>query len=120
MIFTGEQSFTEIPHFLSAADVVVSPRINCPGIPQKLTNYMAAQKGIVCFEGSAKFLTHNQEALVVENGNCNAMAYAIGKLLENRSLRTYLGKNAHRALKNRYDWDTLCRQVEDIYCRVIE
>ena len=56
VIIASDQPYRDVPLFLAAADVVVSPRTACPGIPQKLTNYMAARKAIVSFEGSAKLL----------------------------------------------------------------
>ena len=52
--------------YLAAADVALNPRVHSSGTPQKLLNYMAAAKPVVSFEGSAKGLTHERDALIVE------------------------------------------------------
>jgi glycosyltransferase involved in cell wall biosynthesis len=119
VVITGEKPFEEIPRFLAAADVLVSPRTECPGIPQKLSNYMAAGKAIVSFEGSAKLLTNEVDGSIVENGNTRNMGMAIIKLLKNGELRNQLGKNAKRKLVGKYDWGTLCRNVEEVYSRLL-
>lgn len=119
VIITGERPFEEIPLFLAAADVLVSPRTECPGIPQKLSNYMAAGKAIVSFAGSAKLLQHEKNGVVVENGNLIEMAQGIGKLLDDTALRRTLGENAKQSLIGKYDWDSLAKRVEAVYVKLL-
>ncbi len=114
-----EKTFDEIPAYLAAADVVVSPRVECSGMPQKLSNYMAAQKAIVCFEGSGKLITDKYDGLVVENGNTEAMADAIVKILKNRDLKESLGKNAKQTIHGKYDWISLCKKLEILYSQIL-
>jgi glycosyltransferase involved in cell wall biosynthesis len=118
IIFTGEKPFAEIPDFLACADVAVSPRIECPGTPQKITNYMAAGKAIVCFAGSASLLSDNENGLVVANGDINAMSEAIISLLQSTELRRKLGAKAREALLSRYNWPLLCNQLQALYQRL--
>ncbi len=59
----------ELPGQLAESDITVLPRMHCPGIPQKLLNYMAAAKPIVCSAGSAKLLENERTGLVVPNGD---------------------------------------------------
>ena len=120
VIITGDRPFNEIPLFLAAADVLVSPRTVCPGIPQKLANYMASQKAIISFEGSAKLLVHEKNGIIVENENIDRMAEWIIKLLKNRDLREKMGLNAKNSLKGKYDWDSLAKKVETVYFHLIE
>jgi len=119
IIIASDQPYHDVPLFLASADVVVNPRIECPGMPQKLTNYMAARKAIVSFEGSAKLLENNVNGLVVENGNTAAMADSIITLLENREYREKLGENARSAVIGRYDWKILCQRIEEIYFKLL-
>lgn len=119
VIIAGERKFDEIPLFLASADVAVIPRIECPGIPQKLTNYMAAQKAIVSFKGSAKLLINEHNGLVVENGDTVAMANSIITLLDNKDLRKKLAGNAKSTLVGTYDWNSLCQRLEKIYFRLL-
>ena len=115
VIFAGPRPFSEIPDFLAAADVTVNPRINCPGMPQKLTNYMVAGKAIVSFAGSAKLLSDGVDGLVVRNGDIEQMADSIVTLLKNADLRRRLGENARKTVIKNYEWDFLSRKIEDIY-----
>jgi glycosyltransferase involved in cell wall biosynthesis len=119
VIFAGPRPFEEVPDFLASADVVVSPRTSCPGVPQKLINYMAARKAIVGFDGSVKLLTHNHNGVVVENGNTEAMADAIINLLESKERREALGNNALSTIFNKYDWDSLAQKTQEIYYRLM-
>jgi glycosyltransferase involved in cell wall biosynthesis len=119
VLFAGSRSFTEIPNYLAAADIAVVSRINCPGIPQKLINYMAAKKAIVSFEGSAKLLTHGINGLVVRNGDIIQMSEAIVKLLKDAELRQKLGENAQNTMLDQYEWNILCKRIETIYAHVM-
>jgi 1,2-diacylglycerol 3-alpha-glucosyltransferase len=120
VIFAVEPKFDRVPTYLAAADVVVVPRTECSGIPQKLTNYMAAEKAVVCFESSGKVLVNNQNGLVVSDGDTTELADAITRLLRHRTLREQLGKNAKASVVGRYDWPSLAKRIEEIYSRVLE
>ena len=119
VIFAGPRPFSEIPDYLAAADVAVNPRVNCPGMPQKLANYMMAQKAIVSFEGSAKLLSHGVDGLLVRNGDIEQMAKFIINLLKNLNLREKLGMNAKRKVLSEYGWDSLSKKIENIYYNVL-
>jgi glycosyltransferase involved in cell wall biosynthesis len=119
-MITGDQPFSKIPLFLAGADVLVSPRVECPGIPQKLSNYMAAGKPIVSFEGSAKLLKHPTSGAVMENGNINEMANWIVTLLNNVEMGRLMGLTAKNSLVGRFDWDSLAKNVESVYYSLLK
>jgi len=119
VIFLGEKPFEEIPGLLSLAHIATLPRVDCPGIPQKLTNYMAAGKAIVAFEGSAKLLEDQVTGLVVPNRDVEGMADAILQLACDADLRERLGRNARERILGNFDWRTLCTKVEGIYASVV-
>ena len=114
VIFTGERPFEEVRNFLAQARVAVIPRPECPGIPQKLTNYMAAGCAIVSFRGSAKLLTHEVNGIIVPDANIQIMAEAIVRLLRNQELADSLGENARRSVAE-YDWRCLAERIDKIY-----
>lgn len=120
VVITGEKPFEEIPCYLAAADIVVSPRTECPGIPQKLSNYMAAGKAIVSFEGSAKLLEHKKTGMIAPNEDIKEMSEAILKLLSDDKIRHELGLNAKNSLYGKYDWDSLTKKTETIYYSLLE
>lgn len=112
-------SFEELPQQLADATIAVLPRMQCPGIPQKLLNYMAAGKGIVCSAGSAKLLHDQQTGLVVSNGDVNAFAAAIVRLAGDSALCASLGSAAREYVERNYSWDQAAERLERVYQRVV-
>ena len=107
--------FGELPQRLAAAAIAVLPRINCPGIPQKLLNYMAAGKAIVASAGSAKVLEHERTGLVVADGDVSAFADAILRLADNPQLGEELGRTARETVEKEFSWEGAAAKLEPIY-----
>jgi len=110
----------ELPSYLAAADVTVSPRPACPGFPVKLLNYMAARKPIVTFEGSAKGLRHLETAYLAKDHDCRDLARGIVTLLDDRAMAARLGERARAAIVGRLDWPSLAERIEGVYRRMLE
>ena len=107
--------FADQPILLAAADVAVSPRIQCDGIPQKLLNYMAAGKPVVAFEGSAVHLRHEVTGLRVPNGDISGMACAMERLLNNPELARRMGEAAQAEVRKEFSWSAVASKVEKVY-----
>jgi glycosyltransferase involved in cell wall biosynthesis len=110
--------FEALPAHLLAADVALNPRGECDGLPQKLLNYMACGKAIVSFEGSAKLLTHEVDALIVPNGDVAGFARAVTRLFDDPVLGRRLGDSARRLVRDTMSWDAAAQKVETVYARV--
>ena len=119
-IILREDVFAELPSNLALADVVVNPRTEATGLPQKLLNYMAAGKPIVSFHGSASHLRDNKTALIVQSGDVRSMGAAILRLLDDQELAGRLGEAAKRQAREEFDWDNRAAQVEAVYESVLE
>ncbi len=118
VIFTGEKPFKEIPSLLSIADIAVSPRVEASGIPQKLTNYMAAGVPIVAFKGSAKILKDKKTGYIVENEDVMGFAEGMIELAENIHLCEYLSKNAAKEVES-FTWANLVKKCEECYITLV-
>jgi glycosyltransferase involved in cell wall biosynthesis len=105
-------SFGALPDILACADIAANPRVVCPGIPQKLLNYMAAALPTVSFEGSATILRHEETGLIVENGDVEAFAGAIVRLADSYDLRRRLGIAARALIEAEYDWERVAVTFE--------
>jgi glycosyltransferase involved in cell wall biosynthesis len=105
----------ELPGMLVQSDVLLNPRTQCAGIPQKLLNYMAAGRPVVSFAGSAKILTDRVDALVVENGDVQAFADAMLELAKNRELARALSDAALNLVLARHRWHSMATQTEMVY-----
>jgi len=110
--------FDELPARLAASSIAVLPRTQCPGIPQKLLNYMAAGKAIVSSAGSAKVIEHERTGLIVPNGDREAFAQALLRLAGNPSLARELGSSARRDVERSYSWEQAAETLERIYQQV--
>lgn len=110
---------SELPGMLAAADVLVNPRVEATGLPMKLLNYMAAGRPIVSFEGSAVHLEDGKTALLAEDGNSDALADAILRLLEDDDLAVRLSGAARQKAREEFDWAIRAGEVEAVYERVM-
>lgn len=111
--------FELLPRLLSEADVLLNPRLDCPGIPLKLLNYMAAGKPIVSFAGSGEGLQHGRTAWLVGEGEPAPFAAGILHLLDHPKLATKLGAAARRGAEAQRTWNDQAGLVEEVYARVL-
>jgi glycosyltransferase involved in cell wall biosynthesis len=107
--------FSELPLRLAASAIAVLPRISCPGIPQKLLNYMAAGKAIVASAGSAKLLEHERTGLVVANGDAAGFADAVLRLAAHPELAEKLGTAARETVEKEFSWEKAAQRLEPVY-----
>jgi glycosyltransferase involved in cell wall biosynthesis len=112
-------NFEDLPERLAGAAMAVLPRTQCPGIPQKLLNYMAAAKAIVSSAGSAKVVEHERTGLVIPNGDVDAFAKAILRLAANPQYAQELGRAAREHVVAHYSWGQAAERLEHVYEGVI-
>jgi glycosyltransferase involved in cell wall biosynthesis len=115
-----QAAFAEQPALLAAAAVAINPRIRCDGIPQKLLNYMAAGMPIASFESSAGPLRHEVTGLRVADGDPDAMAAALDRLLADRVLARAMGDAAREQARREFSWDQVACRVEEVYRSALE
>jgi glycosyltransferase involved in cell wall biosynthesis len=112
--------FTALPEALVRAGVLVNPRTECSGIPQKLLNYMASGTPIVSFRGSAKLVEHGKTALVVADEDVQGFAEAILTLLDSPALSAELGQRAQFEVEKHYSWKASAEKVEQVYHQLLD
>jgi glycosyltransferase involved in cell wall biosynthesis len=110
-----DDDFGALPAQLAAATGAVMPRTKCDGVPQKLLNYMAAGCPVVASDGSAKLLEHEVTGLVVANGDVDAFARAMRRIIDEPALATALGRQAHETVARTATWNGTAMIVEAIY-----
>lgn len=120
LIFADQVSLDDLPSYLAAADVALSPRTACPGYPIKLLNYMAAGKAIVSFEGSAKALCHGYNGYVAKDEDIADFAAGVVLLLTNKEYAQTLGQRAKETIMGNFDWDSIARATAKIYQHIVE
>jgi glycosyltransferase involved in cell wall biosynthesis len=108
-------SFSALPAQLAEADILLSPRRQGDGYPQKLLNYMAAGKPVVCFRAAGQDLRHGETGWLVDQPTAEAFAGGIRSLLLDADLRRRLGKNARRLVEQEFGWQKTATQVDALY-----
>lgn len=112
--------FAGVPARLAGAQVAVNPRIDCDGIPQKLLNYMAAGKAVVSFAGSAKMVRHDETGVVVADGDIEAFAQALHRLIEHPEEARRIGEAAREEVRRERTWHAAALKIESVYDDVLE
>jgi glycosyltransferase involved in cell wall biosynthesis len=118
-IEVSDAPFADHPRLLAESAVAVNPRVNADGIPQKLLNYMAASCATVSFEGSAPCIENGVTGLTVENGNTDAFADAVLRLLDNPALADRIGRQARDAVLTSFTWGIAAERCEDLYVSLL-
>ncbi len=108
-----------LPERLGEALVAVLPRVECPGLPQKLLNYMAAGRAVVAFAGSAKRVEHGATGLIVPNRDTAAFAAAILRLVADPPAARRLGEAAQAFVAATASWSTAAERCERVYAGLL-
>jgi glycosyltransferase involved in cell wall biosynthesis len=118
MIFTGQQPAKEIPGFVQAADLLVSPRIRGTNTPLKIYSYLRSGKPIV----ATNLLTHTQVltpaiAKLVDPRPA-PFADAILDLLERPDERERLSAAARIVASQKYSRESYLKRTAQAYDRL--
>jgi glycosyltransferase involved in cell wall biosynthesis len=118
MVFTGQQPAKEIPGFVQAADLLVSPRIRGTNTPLKIYSYLRSGKPIV----ATNLLTHTQVltpdiARLVEPTPA-PFAAAILELMNNPEERERLSAAARVVAQEKYSRESYLRRTALAYERL--
>lgn len=113
------ETLAELPWRLAEAGVAVLPRVDCPGLPQKLLNYMAAGRAVVAFAGSAKGLVDGVTGLVVADRDVAGFAAAMARLAGDAGLARRLGAAAQAQVRAQASWAKAAERCERVYARLL-
>jgi glycosyltransferase involved in cell wall biosynthesis len=104
-VFAGERPATEIPAYLLAADVLVSPRSRGTNTPLKIYQYLRAGRPIV----ATRLLTHTQvlddETAILTDVSAARFADGILVALEDRARAEAVSLGARRLAETKYSYE---------------
>jgi glycosyltransferase involved in cell wall biosynthesis len=119
VIFTGLISYLNVQYYLGVCDILLSP--HCPtvdnkeffGSPTKIFEYMAMGKAIVASSLGqiGTILKNNDTAILVKPGSSLDLAEGILRLVNDRKLRSRIGKNAYREAIKKYTWEENTKRI---------
>lgn len=117
----GSTPHSEIPKYLAACDILLSPHVHNPdgtqffGSPTKLFEYMAMAKPIIA-SGVGQIgdvISDGQNGLLMKERDHNDLAEKILKLSDDNALRDRLGAAARNNAVQKYSWQQNAQRVID-------
>ena len=108
--------FEVVKSLISGSAVAALPRTVCSGYPIKLLNYLGLGVPTVAAEGSAR---NHPGVIAVPNGDADAMAHEIRKLIDDKEGRLRLGDRAREHVRAACTWDSRARELESVYVDVL-
>jgi glycosyltransferase involved in cell wall biosynthesis len=104
-IFAGERPASEIPAYLLACDVLVSPRSRGTNTPLKIYQYLRSGRAIV----ATRLLTHTQvlddDTAILTGTSPREFADGILRGLSDGALAARVGSNARRLAETKYSYE---------------
>ena len=105
VVFAGQRPAGEIPAFLDAADVLVSPRSTGTNTPLKIYQYLRSGRAIV----ATRLLTHTQvlddDVAILTDATPEAFAGGILEAIERPVQAREIGRRARRLADTKYSYD---------------
>jgi glycosyltransferase involved in cell wall biosynthesis len=120
--FTGRVSDEELLHHLRCAELAVVPSL-FEGFSLPAIEAMACATPVVATTGGALpevVGPDGHAALLVKPGDPQAMAHAIGRALDDPSLRMRMGAAGRARVAERYTWHAAARRTAEVYREAID
>jgi glycosyltransferase involved in cell wall biosynthesis len=118
-IFAGERPASEIPAYLLASDVLVSPRSRGTNTPLKIYQYLRSGKPIV----ATRLLTHTQvlsdDTAFLTEPTPEAFARGIAKALSNPERATSVGHRARELAETKYSYEAYLERTREAYAALL-
>lgn len=102
------------------ADIFVLPSI-WEGFPLVILEAWAAGLAVIATEvgGITAICKNGENALLIPANDTGALVNAILTLIKDVNLRDKISNNGHKAVKEKYGWDTIAAKLDDVYRRVL-
>ena len=117
-IFAGQRPASEIPAYLLAADLLVSPRSRGTNTPLKIYQYLRSGKAIV----ATRLLTHTQvlsdDTAILTDPTPEAFARGMAAGLANRAWASAIGARARELAETKYSYDAYLERTRQA-CRAL-
>lgn len=116
VIFTGVVQREAAPAHLAAFDIALQPAVTAYASPLKLMEYMAAARAIIAPDApNIRETLSGDEALLVREGDLDALFDALDTLVADKALRARCGAAAKAGLiRQGLTWETNALRVEKI------
>ena len=113
--FLGPRPLSQLPYYLSQADILISPRIKGKNTPMKIYSYLASGVPVLATDiySHTQVLTKENSYLVKPNPE--DMAKGILELVQNKTLREKLGNAGKEVAIKNYSRESYKRKLKKVY-----
>ncbi len=118
--FRSYVPYEELPRYHHTADIFCAPNTGFESQGIVLLEAMAAGLPLVAsnIEGFASVLTHGEEGLLVLPKDCEGLAEALRRLVDDESLRRQMGGKGRRRAQA-FSWPRVSQQILSYYERLL-
>lgn len=113
--FLGRIDPDQLPDYLAAADILLSPRRSGVNTPLKLLDYLKAGRAIVATDVEANTLILDGNTALLAAPDALSLAQAMITLIEDRPWRERLGSVGRKLYETRYNYDEYARRLAACY-----
>jgi glycosyltransferase involved in cell wall biosynthesis len=117
--FVGKVAPDELPDYLAASDVLLSPRLAGANTPLKLLDYLKAGRAIAATDSQANRMLLDERMAILTQPEPDAFADGIGKLLDDAALRKILGQSGRKLIDRVYNYREFKQKLKDCYDQVL-
>jgi glycosyltransferase involved in cell wall biosynthesis len=118
-VFAGERPATDIPAYLEACDVLVSPRSRGTNTPLKIYQYLRSGKPIV----ATRLLTHTQvlsdDTAILTGASASEFAAGILAALDDPPRAAAVGRQARDLAETKYSYDAYLERTRRAYAGMV-
>lgn len=119
VLFLGHVPPDELPSYLEAADIFLSPRLAGVNTPLKLLDYLKAGRAIVATDTEANRLILSSETAVLVTPDPKALADGLCGLYDSPRARSRMGDRGRRLITETYNFDAFRSRLDDCYRGVL-
>ena len=119
MIFTGQRPAQEIPGFVAACDVLVSPRTSGTNTPLKIYSYLRSGRPIVATDLRTHTQVLNSDTALLVPPEATALASGLARLIDHPAERDRLAAAARALAAARYSPEAYVARTAAAYERLL-
>jgi len=113
--FLGKIAPDQLPDYLAASDILLSPRLSGVNTPLKLLDYLKAGRAIVATDVEANRLLLDRETARLAPADPKSLARAMVELVEDPAARNSMGERGRKLYETRYNFREYSKRLADCY-----
>jgi len=118
--FIGMVAPDTLPDYLSASDILLSPRISGVNTPLKLLDYLKAGRSIMATDVKANRLILNEKLATLAAPTPKDMAEKMISLIEEKDMRETMGREGRKLYESTYNFHNYTEKLAACYTFVLQ